>query len=94
MTLNSIFCMLLPLVDFNSVSLKYWDIDHLQAACKNAPDSSDAERAVDLYDTAFISSGFSVSRPLLFIPFSSFLMDDTSLANPCANKTLSDFTAR
>lgn len=34
----------------------------VQAACKNAPDSSDAKRAVDLlYDTALISSGFSVS---------------------------------
>lgn len=34
----------------------------LQAACKNAPDSSDAKRAVELlYDTALISSGFTVS---------------------------------
>jgi heat shock protein beta len=33
----------------------------MQAACKNAPDSSDAKRAVDLlYDTALISSGFTV----------------------------------
>lgn len=32
-----------------------------QAACKNAPDSTDAKRAVDLlYDTALIASGFSV----------------------------------
>lgn len=34
----------------------------LQAACKNAPDSADAKRAVELlYDTALISSGFTVS---------------------------------
>ena len=34
----------------------------LQAACKLEPDSSEARRAVDLlYDTALISSGFSVS---------------------------------
>ncbi|KAJ1391103.1 HSP90, C-terminal domain [Sesbania bispinosa] len=34
------------------------------AACKNAPDSSDATRAVDLlYDTALISSGFSPNSP-------------------------------
>ncbi|KAJ6322136.1 hypothetical protein OIU77_012087 [Salix suchowensis] len=37
-------------------------IDH--AACKNAPDSSDAKRAVDLlYDTALISSGFTPDSP-------------------------------
>lgn len=35
---------------------------YVQAACKNAPDSTDAKRAVDLlYDTALISSGFTVS---------------------------------
>jgi HSP90 family molecular chaperone len=34
---------------------------YMQAACKNAPDSDDAKRAVDLlYDTALISSGFTV----------------------------------
>ncbi|KAK4841279.1 hypothetical protein QYF36_002046 [Acer negundo] len=36
----------------------------LNAACKNAPDSGDAKRAVDLlYDTALISSGFSPDSP-------------------------------
>ncbi|KAI4379193.1 hypothetical protein MLD38_005520 [Melastoma candidum] len=35
-------------------------IKDLNAACKNAPDNDDANRAVDLlYDTALISSGFS-----------------------------------
>ncbi|KAJ6431989.1 hypothetical protein OIU84_019289 [Salix udensis] len=35
-----------------------------QAACKNAPDSDDARRAVDLlYDTALISSGFTPDSP-------------------------------
>ncbi|KAG6765794.1 hypothetical protein POTOM_029851 [Populus tomentosa] len=35
-----------------------------EAACKNAPDSSDAKRAVDLlYDTALISSGFTPDSP-------------------------------
>ncbi|KAF2321390.1 hypothetical protein GH714_040979 [Hevea brasiliensis] len=39
-------------------------IKDLSAACKNAPDSSDAKRAVDLlYDTALISSGFSPDSP-------------------------------
>lgn len=34
----------------------------LQAACKNEPESTDAKRAVELlYDTALISSGFTVS---------------------------------
>ena len=32
-----------------------------QAACKNDPESNDAKKAVDLmYETALISSGFSV----------------------------------
>ncbi|KAI4373327.1 hypothetical protein MLD38_011462 [Melastoma candidum] len=39
-------------------------IKDLNAACKSAPDSSDAKRAVDLlYDTALISSGFSPDSP-------------------------------
>ncbi|XP_044489472.1 heat shock protein 90-5, chloroplastic [Mangifera indica] len=39
-------------------------VKDLNAACKNAPDSSDAKRAVDLlYDTALISSGFSPDSP-------------------------------
>ncbi|KAF7827923.1 heat shock protein 90-5, chloroplastic [Senna tora] len=39
-------------------------IKDLNAACKNAPDSDDAKRAVDLlYDTALISSGFSPDSP-------------------------------
>ncbi|TYH91406.1 hypothetical protein ES332_A13G113400v1 [Gossypium tomentosum] len=39
-------------------------IKDLNAACKNAPESSDAKRAVDLlYDTALISSGFSPESP-------------------------------
>ncbi|WCJ35759.1 Heat shock protein 90 [Euphorbia peplus] len=39
-------------------------VKDLNAACKNAPDSSDAQRAVDLlYDTALISSGFSPDSP-------------------------------
>ncbi|KAK9277368.1 hypothetical protein L1049_006910 [Liquidambar formosana] len=39
-------------------------IKDLNAACKNAPDSTDAKRAVDLlYDTALISSGFSPDSP-------------------------------
>ncbi|KAJ6902899.1 heat shock family protein [Populus alba x Populus x berolinensis] len=39
-------------------------IKDLNAACKNAPDSSDAKRAVDLlYDTALISSGFTPDSP-------------------------------
>ncbi|XP_010528014.1 PREDICTED: heat shock protein 90-5, chloroplastic isoform X2 [Tarenaya hassleriana] len=39
-------------------------IKDLNAACKNAPDSSEAKRAVDLlYDTALISSGFTPDSP-------------------------------
>ncbi|XP_065879757.1 heat shock protein 90-5, chloroplastic [Euphorbia lathyris] len=39
-------------------------IKDLNAASKNAPDSNDAQRAVDLlYDTALISSGFSPDSP-------------------------------
>ncbi|XP_016476166.1 heat shock protein 90-5, chloroplastic [Nicotiana tabacum] len=39
-------------------------IKDLNAACKNAPDSSDAKRAVELlYDTALISSGFTPDSP-------------------------------
>ncbi|MBA0613381.1 hypothetical protein Godav_013824 [Gossypium davidsonii] len=39
-------------------------IKDLNAACKNAPESSEAKRAVDLlYDTALISSGFSPDSP-------------------------------
>lgn len=39
-------------------------IKDLSAACKNAPDSSEAKRAVELlYDTAQISSGFSPESP-------------------------------
>lgn len=39
-------------------------VKDLQAACKNAPDSSDARRAVDLlYETALISSGFTPDSP-------------------------------
>ncbi|KAJ6718625.1 DNA-DIRECTED RNA polymerase [Salix purpurea] len=39
-------------------------IKDLNAACKNAPDSDDARRAVDLlYDTALISSGFTPDSP-------------------------------
>ncbi|XP_057961395.1 heat shock protein 90-5, chloroplastic [Malania oleifera] len=45
------------------------NIDHpiikdLNAACRYAPDSTDAKRAIDLlYDTALISSGFSPDSP-------------------------------
>ncbi|KAF5727792.1 hypothetical protein HS088_TW22G01489 [Tripterygium wilfordii] len=39
-------------------------IKDLNAACRNAPDSSDAKRAIELlYDTALISSGFSPDSP-------------------------------
>nr|GMD75400.1 heat shock protein 90-5, chloroplastic-like [Ipomoea batatas] len=39
-------------------------VKDLQAACKNAPDSTDAKRAVDLlYETALIASGFSPDSP-------------------------------
>ncbi|XP_015895264.3 heat shock protein 90-5, chloroplastic [Ziziphus jujuba] len=39
-------------------------VKDLNAACKNAPDSIDAKRAVDLlYDTALISSGFTPDSP-------------------------------
>ncbi|GKV29092.1 hypothetical protein SLEP1_g38060 [Rubroshorea leprosula] len=39
-------------------------VKDLNAACKNAPDSTDARRAVDLlYDTALISSGFTPDSP-------------------------------
>ncbi|EOA25349.1 hypothetical protein CARUB_v10018672mg [Capsella rubella] len=39
-------------------------IKDLNAACKNAPDSSEATRVVDLlYDTAIISSGFTPDSP-------------------------------
>ncbi|GAV59072.1 HSP90 domain-containing protein/HATPase_c_3 domain-containing protein [Cephalotus follicularis] len=39
-------------------------IKDLNAACKYAPDSADAKRAVDLlYDTALISSGFTPDSP-------------------------------
>ncbi|MBA0874759.1 hypothetical protein Goshw_021583, partial [Gossypium schwendimanii] len=39
-------------------------IKDLNAACKNAPESSDAKRAVDfLYDTTLISNGFSPESP-------------------------------
>ncbi|GLT91692.1 hypothetical protein SLE2022_095680 [Rubroshorea leprosula] len=39
-------------------------VKDLNAACKNAPDSTDAKRAVDLlYDTALISSGFTPDSP-------------------------------
>ncbi|KAH8496329.1 hypothetical protein H0E87_019186 [Populus deltoides] len=39
-------------------------IKDMNAACKNAPDSDDAKRAVDLlYDTALISSGFTPDSP-------------------------------
>ncbi|KAI6686295.1 hypothetical protein NL676_032208 [Syzygium grande] len=39
-------------------------VKDLNAACKNAPDSGDAKRAVDLlYDTALISSGFTPDSP-------------------------------
>ncbi|GAB2280149.1 hypothetical protein Dimus_014786 [Dionaea muscipula] len=39
-------------------------VKDLRAACKNAPDSTDAKKAVDLlYDTALVSSGFSPDSP-------------------------------
>lgn len=39
-------------------------VKDLHAACKNAPDSIDAKRAVDLmYETALISSGFTPDSP-------------------------------
>ncbi|KAJ8640202.1 hypothetical protein MRB53_016896 [Persea americana] len=39
-------------------------IKDLRAACKNAPDSAEAKRAVELlYDTALISSGFTPDSP-------------------------------
>ncbi|XP_059445625.1 heat shock protein 90-5, chloroplastic [Corylus avellana] len=39
-------------------------VKDLNAACKNAPESTDAKRAVDLlFDTALISSGFSPDSP-------------------------------
>ncbi|XP_073282505.1 heat shock protein 90-5, chloroplastic isoform X2 [Primulina huaijiensis] len=39
-------------------------IKDLNAACKNAPDSTDAKRAIELlYDTALISSGFTPDSP-------------------------------
>ncbi|XP_068637354.1 heat shock protein 90-5, chloroplastic-like [Aristolochia californica] len=42
-------------------------IKDLNAACKNAPDSSEAKRAADLlYDTALISSGFTPDCPAEF----------------------------
>lgn len=52
-----------------------WSLLLLQAACKNAPDSTEAKRAVDLlYDTALISSGFTV-RPKIEFPFPSRLQN-------------------
>ncbi|KAK6133779.1 hypothetical protein DH2020_032490 [Rehmannia glutinosa] len=39
-------------------------VKDLNAACKNAPDSTDAKRAVELlYDTALVSSGFTPDSP-------------------------------
>ncbi|EPS64640.1 hypothetical protein M569_10141, partial [Genlisea aurea] len=39
-------------------------VKDLNAACKNAPENSDAKRAVELlYDTALISSGFTPESP-------------------------------
>lgn len=39
-------------------------VKDLNAACKNAPDSDDAKRAIELlYDTALISSGFTPDSP-------------------------------
>ena len=39
-------------------------IKDLNAACKNAPESTEATRVVDLlYDTAIISSGFTPDSP-------------------------------
>lgn len=39
-------------------------VKDLNAACKNAPDNTDAKRAVELlYDTALISSGFTPESP-------------------------------
>lgn len=38
----------------------------MQAACKNEPDSTEAKRAVDLlYETALVSSGFTVSHKIM-----------------------------
>ena len=47
----------------------------VQAACKNAPESSEATRVVDLlFDTAIISSGFTVSNLTKFFGFLVFLV--------------------
>lgn len=46
------------------------NIDYLQAACKNDPSSDEAKRAIDLlYDTALISSGYTVSQSNLLTFF-------------------------
>lgn len=38
----------------------------MQIACKNYPDDPEAQRAIDLlYDTALMSSGFTVSTEYL-----------------------------
>jgi hypothetical protein len=52
-----------PKIASDSDEQWYW-LFYLQAACKNAPESTEAKRAVDLlFDTALISSGFSVRAP-------------------------------
>ncbi|KAL3501557.1 hypothetical protein ACH5RR_036006 [Cinchona calisaya] len=46
------------------INPKHPIIKDLNAACKNAPDSNDAKRVVELlYDTALISSGFTPDSP-------------------------------
>jgi heat shock protein beta len=49
-------------------------VKDLNAACKNEPESTEAKRAVELlYETALISSGYTVSKThsLYFISWSS-----------------------
>ena len=47
----------------------------MKAACKNAPESSEATRVVDLlYDTAIISSGFTVRSSRLSCFLSSVFL--------------------
>lgn len=55
--------------------------NYLQAACRKSPDSSDAKRAVELlFDTALISSGFTVStveHTLFFLVLHKLFLPNT-----------------
>lgn len=78
-SLMSLLCFVM--VTLMMFLLSFW-IFEMQIACKNYPDDPEAQRAIDLlYDTALMSSGFTVSSEYLrlYLNFHLLITSSTEL---------------